>query len=242
MGFCRAVLGMRPSLLLVFAVAIATPVTAAPITWQDAGVIHGVFDRNGNVLPGLTIGTPWSLQITFDPASPGRSTGGLGVSGCNTFDAGATVFTFGGFTYRASSGQVFTNSALPGTNCTAPTGMIQFNFYRQWTQEPGAWDLNLGALLPAYYDAVHSDGSLPTDPTFNPIQGVFAGLFWHDVTGNRDFQFYSGFTPSLAAQPTPVPEPGTLVLLGTGLAYAGRRRRRSVLAASMKASFTKPTA
>jgi hypothetical protein len=224
-------------LVLALAFVWSANAAAATITWEDAGFIQGV--SNGTHLPGLTVGTPWSLQVSFDPLGTPTSLASPG-SGCdssnNFYSTGSTTFTLGAFTYQSAGGRVFTNSGLPYTACAGHTGMVQFDWGAHWTQEPGAWNLNQfgGVLIAGYYDANHSDGSLPTAPVPNAFQGNFTGLFFNDVSGFNAFQFYSSFSPSLQqpAQPAPVPEPATMSLMGVSLAVGASfrrcRQRRSV--------------
>lgn len=219
--------------VVVLALTVLLPANApaAMITWEDSGFLSGVSDPYGNHLPGLTAGTPWSLQVSFDPFGAPTSLASLGApcdSTNNYYSTGATTFTLGGYTYQSTGGRVFTNSGLPYTACAGHTGMVQFEWPSSWTQEPGAWDLNQwgGVLMAGYFDANYSDGTLPTVPVPAAYQGNYTGLFFNDVSGDRFFQFYSSFSPSLQ-QPTPVPEPATMSLMGISLAIgAGLRRRR----------------
>lgn len=221
---------MRSLVIFALAVTAAVPASATPITWQASSSLSGVYDPF-HQLPGLTPGTPWTLQITFEPGVPPRSLGSEGWD-CNIYNVGAVaVFQLGGFTYTQSGGQVFTNSILPVDNCrrTAPSlsppGLIQFAWLGSWTQEPGSWNLNNGPkiFMAGYYDAVHQDGSLPTVPVVGPA-GSFSGIEYEG--GGQLFEFYSSFTPHLVEQPTAVPEPATLTMLGAGLALLARRRLR----------------
>lgn len=217
---------MRTTLVVVFALWSVVPARAATITWFDSGFLTFV-SGSAFQFPGLTVGTPWSLEVNFDPSAPG-SPAAIGTPGsnCNVYPMGSTTFTLGTFTYTSTGGQIWTNSDLPGLGCSpAPTGTIQFEWGVTWTQEPGAWNLNVtsGLLMAGYTDAVQSDGFLPTSPT---LSGANSGLNFYDFfRGTRpQFQDHT-FAPQLAdLNPTPVPEPATLGLFGVGLAYLARRR------------------
>lgn len=221
---------MKSAVLLALALATAVPAAAATITWEAADVLLGVSDPF-HQLPGLTPGTPWTLQLTFDPTVAGRPAPSSDPSwACNIYDVGATaVFQLGGFTYTNSGGRIFTNSILPGNNCrnvapSSPPGMIQFAWSNPWTHQPGAWNLGGMFFMAGYYDGISQDGSLPARPTV-VAGGPYDGLIVEDGWSVRR-QFTSRFEPRLVEQPTAVPEPATLTMLGAGLALLARRRLR----------------
>ena len=205
---------------------VAAPARAAMVTWQDSGALTYVSPFGQVFYPGLTVGTPWSLQVTFDPAGPGVHSSLPGApAGCNIYQSGPTTFTLGAYTYTKPSGQIWTNSNLPGEGCDGPAApnfnQIQFEWVGAWTQEPGAWNLFGGVLLAGYKDALHQDGTLPTVPSLVP--GFTTGLnFYTSFDGN-----FPTFQDGTFA-PTAVPEPGTLGMLGIGLAYGARRIRQRV--------------
>lgn len=219
---------MKTVLVVMFALWSVVPARAATITWFDSGFLTSI-NATPPEFPGLTVGTPWSLEINFDPSAPG-SPASLGAPGsnCNIYPMGSTTFTLGTFTYTSTGGQIWTNSDLPGLGCSpAPTGAIQFEWGVTWTQEPGAWNLNVssGLLMAGYTDAVQRDGLLPTVPS---LSGANSGLNFYDFLRGPRSQFQDHtFAPQLAdLTPTPVPEPATLGLFGVGLAYWARGRVR----------------
>jgi hypothetical protein len=219
------------SLLLVF---LALPRTSAgeTITWFASGQVSNVSDPF-HFWPGLTPGTPWSLNFTLDSNAP-RSIP-FGRPGCSFYPMGSAAFSLGGFSYSHGGGQVATNWALDA-GCTLesdpsdPDGLITFLFLGRWEQEPGAWNLNLSPAITvfSYYDLLATDGSLPLVPVINPDRGQYAGMEHEGAMG--DAEFSGGFTPTaVVSQPTPVPEPATMTLFGAGLAaaLAARKRRRA---------------
>src|SRR6478752_8506574 len=100
---------------LLFVLLSATSALAASITWEDYGVVTSVGFAGQALYPGLTVGTPWSLHVTFDPNGPGVHSGLPGAPpDCNIYQSGPMTFTLGTFTYTKPSGQIWTNSNLPG--------------------------------------------------------------------------------------------------------------------------------
>ena len=218
---------MKIPLMLLCAVVVAAPVRADPVLWFDSGALTSV--DGTRIFPGLSVGTPWTLTLGFDPEAPGRpGFPSIPDGSCNIYPVSSATFTLGSFTYTNSGGQIWTNSNLPGSECTGSrAGAIQFEFVRGWTQEPGAWNLNQGLLIAQYTDVVN-DGSLPASP--NPRPDTVTGqLNFYDLFGLSPFPAFqdSSFTPRLLVDnPTPVPEPGTMAMLGMGLALGARRWRR----------------
>lgn len=223
-AFCSA--GCMRYLFVLPFLALSLPASADPITWKAAGELTYVNDGR-NIWPGLDPGTPWELTVTFDPHSPPS----VLHPGCNEYDSGAATFELGGFSYTRSSGNIYTNAGLLDFGCIGSlpegeVGLIQFWFPGDWIEEPGSWSLNGagGPMVAGYYDQNVKDGTLPTVPAFHSI-GMFGGLY--------QFGFLQEFGSGpvhfqLVEQPTAVPEPATMTLMGAGLAalIAAKRRRR----------------
>ena len=214
-----------PLTVIGLALLLATPARATTIVWIDEGALTSV--SSGSFIPGLTVGTPWTLEMAFDSAAPATRIAGPPGSVCNSFPIQATTFTLGGFTYTTGSGLIMTNSSPPGGCSPAQTGDIMLQL-GGWTQEPGAFDLNSGIMLAAYRDAIHTDGSLPLVPVLsgsNSGLGLYNFLFGpFPVFQDSTFGPRAALVEDPGPVPDPVPEPGALTLLGLGLAYAGRRR------------------
>ncbi len=216
--------------------------SASPITWGATGTIDSVF--RGITLPWeehlalpdfIVPGLPWVLTFTFDPDTPG-----VERSCPNSFFYGGAIsdtrFQLGGFTYTHSqpeAADIFTNADLPATGCGSG-GIVQFHWnggLDQWVGTPGAPVLYTGLMIASYFDEQACDGSLPAVPGAFPSSctGQFlalAGLaIWSEPL---DFDEDRGtFVSSSTFAPHVVPEPATWILIGSGLAIAAARRRRS---------------
>lgn len=192
------------------------------------------------------IGTPWTLEVQFDPSAAVKTPLSSASSPCYTVSATGT-FTLGTTTYSMAGGSngVYTNSLLPASNCVVgepgmgdhDPGAIEFwMFPRPDADDP--WRLSEPPfyLLARYDDLAHEDGTIPTIPTF-----LRPGFL---LIENWGFEIEGPFAPMATnvSQPTPVPEPGTMALLGVGLALGARRRWRSCrnMAAPQSADCRRP--
>jgi hypothetical protein len=204
--------------LLVSCLIVPHSAFAATIIFEAVGELttsvsiwRGV---DGTRLPP-PIGTPYSVQVTFDPANVVPTPLG-GSSACNSAPASLSL-NLGGVTFASGGGNGFTNSLLPGTTCT-DGGAIEFFFTGLTTSDPNPWPFDgPHFLLLSYRDLLFQD-AFPTAPTpFGPGSLTLQNDYWR-VDG--------AFTPAAASveQPTAVPEPGTMLLVGIGLAVVARRR------------------
>jgi hypothetical protein len=126
--------------------------------------------------------------------------------------------------YTNSAGDIYTNWDLPIGGCPAPTGRVQFQWLGGWTGGTGGPDLNAGSglMLASYIDLLALDGSLPSSPHPGAATAL-SGLQWTTLQAPTS-QFVSSFDPQVA--PTAVPEPASLLLVGSGVAFIARRFRR----------------
>lgn len=217
--------------LVLLLLLVSVPSYADSITWKAANTVKSVYADTDFFVPDLTVGTPWSLTVTFDPAAaPIR----VLTPGCNQYSMGPSTLTLGSFTYTHTSGSIFTNAALPEVGCLGGglpeghAGLIQFWYGTAgWSSEdPGAWNIAAmgGVTYAGYYDLLVTDGTLPIVPVYDPVQGQYTGMEMEAGTGIGFFGGAARF--ELVSQNTPVPEPATMTMLGVGLAALLARRRR----------------
>ena len=218
---------LKQLLFLCVVVLISRPAFAATIVWEAFGELTSANYRFPfppppdfpNQVP--PVGTTYSLQLQFDPSASSPTPDAPPGSPCS-FTAVTGSFALGGFSYGLS-GNAFTSAQLPGANCltSQPPGAIDFFLAPTTIDTAAPWDLTSGTkyLNLRYFDLVHQDGTFPTFPMF-----AFPGSLYFE---NDFFNFGAPFAPhAVVDQAAPVPEPGSMTLLGIGLAYGASRYRR----------------
>jgi hypothetical protein len=200
----------------------ASPTAAGTITWFATNEVERVMTPS-NAYVTMTVGTPWSLEINFDPDAAAKNI--RGIPGCNQYPISSSSLTLGPYTYNSTGGTIFAQHGFPASACDAPVslaGLLQFLIPGGQSSDPNAWPLD---LLLVDFNGAPLDGSLPTMPpsqsnVYLMSLGGGGPLFWRYL-GGPQFEL-------LADQPTPVPEPATLTMFGAGLATLIARRRKRV--------------
>ncbi len=230
---------------VVLVLASARVTWAAPITFSASGSVGYVWDMPAPgaplVLEAVSVGTPWQLDVTFDPDTPGRS---ISPTMPTTFDSPNAViaaeFTLGDFRYT-NDGSTATRPAILMTNIGLPIGagpggfagegLVQFQFFRGWEGGEGGPDLNAGYgfLIASWNDVNAVDGSLPAWPQPADDQATLAGLLFttFEAPWAGDSGFAAGYLPIRVDEPLPTPEPASILLLAAGLAAVAGRVRSS---------------
>lgn len=185
----------RPVRWLVLALggaALAGQATAAPIAWNYAG--HVDF---GGVAGYASVGDPVAGSIIFDPATAPISPGRFNLpDGLINLTAGTLAIEGEDLTAAiGATGIVLTFSALvpPSTQPSLHNGRLTISFHYNLLLDPSV---------------------LPPTPPFGAEKLLF--LTYETAPSGGESRILSATLTSLSG-PTPVPEPASAILLGSGL-------------------------
>ncbi len=224
------------------ALAVSTAGWATEIRYEtgDVWVTEGIssVSSTGATLAGatVTVGFGGGGTETAGWAATDDDAGGAFGTGWSLAVDGATYVNAAGFGPWAFS--VGDDTSVAWLSVDAGPGSV-FDATRTYASDPVAYPSTPGSqsgtpfaywgmddpfdTVATYSDAVALPGRTPVGDLYRTLTVVFGG----DVTGTTVAFISDTDTASTAL--TPVPEPGTLALVGTGLAaagWAGRRRRR----------------
>lgn len=191
------------------------------VTWQSSGQVT-LSQYLGFTGTPFTppIGTPYQLTLSFNPAAV-KPTDLASNPTCNSVAVTGSM-NLGGYNYGLS-GKGYTHAMLPGTTCSPGWFETQF-LIGVASPADSPWKIK-GGFMEAWYSDLLVRDTFPNAPT--PV-GSFGWQMRDDVSSPTFLVMAKGSLSALAdpVQPTPVPEPGTITLLGLGIALAANKIRR----------------
>jgi len=211
----RAHGGKAHALLGWLALLVAAPVTATPVTLAFNGVVATVGGSPFGIV--VSVGDAVSAQFTYDNA--------IGSDINPSPDVGLYLPASGGAFTVTVGGVLITGSATPAIVVSNNLGADAFQ-YADGSANPGTVTVD-GTLQPTAFmqfllldstQSIFSGDALPASLSLASFDNLLNQLFRDNATG----EFFRFRVPDDAV---PTLEPGTLALLGLGLAGMRPRRR-----------------
>ena len=211
-------------------VTVATASAGTLLMWEFSGDLTRIPPILG-LADLYPVGTPFNLNVTFDPASPkisGSPTQGLYHA------LGESTLRVGDLTFSSTSGYISVNCHFeigcipPGSNLFPPVEFWLFGWSAN-PLNPAFPSLTRLSDVQVYYaDPNAANGEIPTAPPQSPV-----GL-QIDIGGSFPrITSMGGSVESIQAiQDVQAPEPGSFLLLATGLTALAVRTRRRIMRAS----------
>lgn len=208
------------SLLAAFLLLANTATAATLVTWQSVGEI--TLSQWNGFPPSKTppAGTPYELTMSWDADTATRTVFSPPGSSCFTVSATGSL-SVGAMSYGLS-GSGFTQAQLPGSNCSPGARTTQFLF---GLNEVGPDQFILGSGFMEVF--LFNDLLINTFPVATSSGTALIQLRDSVPSALYLVQGRGNLTAFGDQQPTPVPEPATMTLLGLGLAAVVRRACRS---------------
>jgi hypothetical protein len=200
---------LRSVVLLGIVLLVPTLASASPITLSYVGTV------TQSDVPLLPVGTPVSFDWTIDPtASDSCANPAQGI-----FIGSSTTLRVAGLTYVTPSDEFLINANDPG-GCNGNPSWTELRAITWSGPDLPGFQLMQGTLFGGVPAQIFQLLPQPSDNLATFLQSsAVTNLFVVGPYFNNDFSTHIGASVSL------VPEPASLLLLGTGLAAVAVRRR-----------------
>ncbi len=202
---------------------------ASSLTLNFQGHVTDVVDAAG-LLNGLgfNVGDTFDLTATLPDPTPPPDSDPRPTYGNYAFAVGPSSLTVSGYSFSATRLQIETTDATAGP-FTDQITMNPYGIFSSNVPSPVHWfgyhlTLDSGDTTTLTSDGLDFNSSLWTNSVVSNLNLVF---FDDRIKGQQFASEVLGVIDSVTLTDTTVPEPGSLILFGTGaMALAARMRRR----------------